>query len=75
MLHPVPSDVSEEGDGRQVQAVQRVPAGQIQHAQTPLQTQPEETERKGRQLTLIKKKVPALYLEETVCYDRCSVCC
>lgn len=36
VLQSLPANVPEEGDGWQVQAVQRVSAGQIQHTQTPL---------------------------------------
>lgn len=36
VLQPLSASVPEEGHGRQVQGVQRVSAGQIQHAQTPL---------------------------------------
>lgn len=36
VLQPLAANVSEEGNGRQVQAVQRVPAGQVQHTQTPM---------------------------------------
>lgn len=47
VFQPLAADVPEEGDGRQIQGVQRVSAGQVQHPQTPLQTQVKEMQEKG----------------------------